>query len=244
MSTNLTKIEYVYSVAEKNASYWFTMKDTQDAIVLEHRTGTSIEDMKAQLDNFFEYNEGVYKIELRNTPDPMGRRTKYLTYNIKNFASDKKQTTITGQGFSQPINNDDKPTGREFFQIAQSREDKIRELLEQNHLLRLEHLQEKNRLENELFRMKFLQENKNEDSKMTEMIMGVLPAFFGSSNQVAVSGVGDAPVTNENDRISNAINRLIKVDKNFVTNLEKLANLAEKNKTVYDMAINQLNSFA
>lgn len=248
MSTNLTKIEYVYSVADSNASFWFTMRDSQDAIVLEHRTGSSVEDMKKQLDNFFQFNEGVYKIELRNTPDPQGRRTKYLTYNIKSFLSDKT-TPINGTTpFTNPNNNsDDKPTGREFFQIAQTREDKIRELLEQNHLLRLEHLQEKNRLENELFRMKFLQENKNEDGKMTEMIMGVLPAFFGNlgnSTTVGVSGVGDAPIGSTNDRITSCINRLMKADPNFVDNLEKLANLAEKNKSVYNMAISQLNNFA
>jgi hypothetical protein len=44
------------------------------------------------------------------------------------------------------------------------------------------------------------------------------------------------------ERLTKAINRLIKADANFIENLEKLADLAEKNKFIYNQAVNKLKS--
>jgi len=44
------------------------------------------------------------------------------------------------------------------------------------------------------------------------------------------------------ERLTKAINRLIKADPNFIENLEKLADLAEKNKFIYNQAVNKLKS--
>jgi hypothetical protein len=44
------------------------------------------------------------------------------------------------------------------------------------------------------------------------------------------------------ERLNKAITRLLKADPNFVNNVEKLANLAEKNPSMYKMAVQQLAS--
>jgi len=45
----------------------------------------------------------------------------------------------------------------------------------------------------------------------------------------------------EKERIIAAINKLIKQDPNFASNLEKLADLSEKKPFIYKQAIEQLN---
>ena len=41
-------------------------------------------------------------------------------------------------------------------------------------------------------------------------------------------------------KLNAAINKLMKLDYNFVANIEKLAELAENKPTLYKMAVNQL----
>lgn len=46
----------------------------------------------------------------------------------------------------------------------------------------------------------------------------------------------------DKEKILAAINKLSKLDANLAENLTKLADLAEKNKFVYDQAVKQLKS--
>lgn len=46
----------------------------------------------------------------------------------------------------------------------------------------------------------------------------------------------------DKEKILTAINKLAKLDANIAENLTKLAELAEKNKFVYDQAVKQLKS--
>ena len=46
----------------------------------------------------------------------------------------------------------------------------------------------------------------------------------------------------DKEKILTAINKLAKLDANLAENLTKLAELAEKNKFVYDQAVKQLKS--
>jgi len=46
----------------------------------------------------------------------------------------------------------------------------------------------------------------------------------------------------DKEKILAAINKLVKFDANLADNLTKLAELAEKNKFVYDQAVKQLKS--
>jgi hypothetical protein len=44
------------------------------------------------------------------------------------------------------------------------------------------------------------------------------------------------------ERLTKAINRLIKADPEFIANIEKLADLAEKSPFIYKQAVNKLKS--
>lgn len=46
----------------------------------------------------------------------------------------------------------------------------------------------------------------------------------------------------QKQQILDAINRLVKADPNFAENITKLADLADKNKFIYNQAVNKLKS--
>lgn len=86
------------------------------------------------------------------------------------------------------------------------------------------------------------------EGDMTEKVLPYLAGIFGNVVPGApINGIPQEPHLNgpadENKvRLMNAINRLIKVDKNFIGNLEKLADLAESSPMTYSIAIQKLNS--
>jgi hypothetical protein len=49
-------------------------------------------------------------------------------------------------------------------------------------------------------------------------------------------------IMSDKEKILTAINKLAKLDANLADNLNKLAELAEKNKFVYEQAVKQLKS--
>jgi len=49
-------------------------------------------------------------------------------------------------------------------------------------------------------------------------------------------------IMTDKEKILTAINKLAKIDANLAENLTKLAELAERNKFIYDQAVKQLKS--
>lgn len=66
---------------------------------------------------------------------------------------------------------------------------------------------------------------------------GAAPVINGFPNEPHITGPDDFKT-----RLIGAVNRLTKVDKNFVENLEALADLAEKSPITYNLAISKLHS--
>jgi hypothetical protein len=81
--------------------------------------------------------------------------------------------------------------------------------------------------------------------------------MFGGGSNIALSGFDtmDLPVmettkTNtikpmvddNRQKINNAVVRLIKADKNFADNISKLADIADENPLIYNMAISKLQA--
>lgn len=77
-------------------------------------------------------------------------------------------------------------------------------------------------------------------------IQGLDLSSFGKKAQAPMNGVDtmEQPKNTQNKQAQmvQAINKLIKHDPNFSDNISKLADLAERNPTVYKMAVQQLNS--
>jgi hypothetical protein len=89
------------------------------------------------------------------------------------------------------------------------------------------------------------------EAKIQGIINNVLPTFMnGFAGNAPMNGM---PVeekktmennnnTTQRDRIIAAVNKLVKSDPNFATNIEKLAALREKNPDTYNTAVKMLNS--
>jgi hypothetical protein len=71
--------------------------------------------------------------------------------------------------------------------------------------------------------------------------------------QSPMNGVGSvAPImdnimntntqANPQEKVINAVNKLMQVDSDFPTNIEKLAKLASEKPAIYQMAVNYLNN--
>lgn len=77
-------------------------------------------------------------------------------------------------------------------------------------------------------------------------IQGLDLSSFGKKPQAPMNGVDtmEQPTNTQSKQVQmvQAINKLIKHDPNFADNISKLAELAERNPTVYKMAVQQLNS--
>ena len=87
-----------------------------------------------------------------------------------------------------------------------------------------------------------LEDNKSEFKE----IMGSLGSYFMANGGNTMNGVAFTEsktknMNTEKERLIQAINTLQKLDANFITNLCKLAELAETKPFIYNQAINQLN---
>lgn len=87
-----------------------------------------------------------------------------------------------------------------------------------------------------------LEDNKSEFKE----IMGSLGSYFMANGGNTMNGVPFTEsktknMNTEKERLIQAINTLQKLDANFITNLCKLAELAETKPFIYNQAINQLN---
>jgi len=115
---------------------------------------------------------------------------------------------------------------------------KIQQLEMENRYLQDKHTSEMARLE------KDYEDKLSSDKKIEGIIGSVLPAMGLGGNGIA--GITQEKATMEastsKEKIINAINILVHNDANFVENITKLAELSKKNKTIYEMAVKQLNS--
>jgi hypothetical protein len=83
----------------------------------------------------------------------------------------------------------------------------------------------------------------NPNSAFDQAALTALTGLFGGGGGgININGIGDAPVMESltTTKLNAAINKLMKLDYNFVANIEKLAELAEQKPTLYKMAVNQL----
>lgn len=133
-------------------------------------------------------------------------------------------------------------------------------LLQQNYDQRIAALEEKHKAEIAAIKKEAETEKRisalelklkeSKDSDITEKLLPVLAGMFGVQAP-ALAGTPeaqDAHITGIEElepkaRLMKAINTLISLDKDFIKNIEKLAELAKTNNFVYKMAISKLNTY-
>lgn len=96
-----------------------------------------------------------------------------------------------------------------------------------------------------LRRIEKLEAEKNEGSDV-DKYLPLIAGIFGNQMPVPLAGNDpniNGPGNEVHERINNAIKILYKNDKNFVSNLEKLAQISQNNPLVYAVAIEKLKEY-
>jgi len=121
--------------------------------------------------------------------------------------------------------------------------DRFNDKLRQSEIDRL-------RLEYELKMLALTNENKTGfDHPLAQAAINGFLGMLNNNGSGAIPTSGTPPIngagagTDAAARLKTAITKLVKLDPDFVINLEKLATLAETNPAMYNQAVNLLNSF-
>jgi hypothetical protein len=113
--------------------------------------------------------------------------------------------------------------------------------------LQMENKYLQDRHNSEIERVKKEYEDKlSSDRKIEGIIGSVLPAMgLGGSGMAGINGINgtaEAPVSSAKEKVLKSVNILLQNDPDFPENISKLAELVQKNKTIYQLAVKQLNS--
>lgn len=121
--------------------------------------------------------------------------------------------------------------------------DRFNDKLRQSEIDRL-------RLEYELKMLALTNENKTGfDHPLAQAAINGFLGMLNNNGSGAIPTNGTPPINgagaeaNAAARLKTALTKLVKLDPEFVINLEKLATLAETNPAMYNQAVNLLNSF-
>ena len=119
--------------------------------------------------------------------------------------------------------------------------DRFNDKLRQSEIDRL-------RLEYELKMLALTNENKTGfDHPLAQAAINGFLGMLNNNGAGAIPTNGTPPINgaeaNAAARLKTALTKLVKLDPDFVINLEKLATLAETNPAMYNQAVNLLNSF-
>lgn len=116
--------------------------------------------------------------------------------------------------------------------------------IEERFNARLDAIEQKYKYESEIKDLKRQLEETKQGNPMVEKVLGaVLPMLQPRPQAVAgVSGDDTDKVDDTRVRVSHAVQRLMAVDQDFVSNLEALADLAEQNTAMYNLAITNLKN--
>ena len=145
--------------------------------------------------------------------------------------------------------------GSDYMSIISAKDDKIEKLQSEMFANMMAAMAKQHELQ-----MEALKTNLNKDTGNDALMQTAITAIsgmFGGGSNIALSGFDtmDLPVmettkTNtikpmvddNRQKINNAVVRLIKADKNFADNISKLADIADENPLIYNMAISKLQA--
>jgi hypothetical protein len=222
---------------------YFRISDGSDNVVYDQQNeGFNSEKAMAEVKRFFDNNEGVYSIVLRNKRTKVGNGYREMgTYTVFNTREVPVQKEIAMNGFDNQVNNGAFGGSSDIQSLIaqmQKKDERIQELIQSNFLALMDEKNKQFDLKLEMLK----KETANPNSAFDQAALTALTGLFGGGGGVNINGLGDAPVM-ENEttkRLNTAITKLLKLDYNFVANLEKLCKLAEEKPTLYKMAVTQL----
>ena len=247
---NLTNIKYLYDLMDKEGFTYFTIYDSKGSPMRDQcNENYTVEDAKADLSQFLEYNSGVFRVEFRRTKQN-NATTKNYSFTIDNMKSERED--------EMPMGN--MGAGMDYMSVIRAKDEKIDKLQSEMFANMMAAMNKQHELQVEALKNEYKNANGGNDQLMQSAI-SALSGMFGGSN-IGLSGIDTltSPVTEEktqnitnnlNDNkmidderkiINSAVVRLMNNDKDFASNISKLADLCEENPLIYKMAISKLEA--
>ena len=241
---NLTNIKYLYDLMDKEGFTFFTIYDSKGSPMRDQiNESYSVEDSKADLSQFLEYNSGVFRVEFRRTKANHAS-TKNYSFTIDNFIKDEP---------IQGIGNPDQ--GTDYMSVIRAKDEKIDKLQSEMFANMMAAMNKQHEMQIETLKSEMKNADGGNDALMQTAISALGGMFGGGgASNVALSGLDtlEIPETKINTNngmvddtkktINNAVVRLMKGDKEFAENISKLADLCDENPLIYNLAIGKLKA--
>ena len=241
---NLTNIKYLYDLMDKEGFTFFTIYDSKGSPMRDQTNESySVEDSKADLNQFLEYNSGVFRVEFRRTKANHAS-TKNYSFTIDNFIQDEPI-----QGIGNPNQ------GTDYMSVIRAKDEKIDKLQSEMFANMMAAMNKQHEMQIETLKSEMKNADGGNDALMQTAISALGGMFGGGgASNVALSGLDtlEIPETKINTSngmvddtkktINNAVVRLMKGDKEFAENISKLADLCDENPLIYNLAIGKLKA--
>ena len=241
---NLTNIKYLYDLMDKEKFTFFTIYDSKGSPMRDQTNESySVEDSKADLSQFLEYNSGVFRVEFRRTK-ANHTTTKNFSFTIDNFI---KEEPMQGIG---NVNE-----GTDYMSVIRAKDEKIDKLQSEMFANMMAAMNKQHEMQIETLKSEMKNADGGNDALMQTAISALGGMFGGGgASNVALSGLDtlEVPETKINTNkgmvddtkktINNAVVRLMKGDKEFAENISKLADLCDENPLIYNLAIGKLKA--
>lgn len=240
--------DFVLQTAKDSAFKSFIIYNPQGEPVYMGDDARAFGDKFAELDNWLRNNTGVYKIQLRNTHSKglYPQRGTYSKILIGEFdvSLEKERKGIGALDVFQGVPNMD---------VIRTYESEIRTLD-----------REVSRLTNELAirDLKFEQLQRDHERELSTAkdpqkhmmgALGQMAGIFGPAMGMSrtpaepnISGISPSPVIAPGDEkqvLIDLVNKMLKLDENFVHNLGKLVRLAETNPGMYAASVQMIDNY-
>ena len=229
---------------DKEGFTFFTIYDSKGSPMRDQTNESySVEDSKADLNQFLEYNSGVFRVEFRRTKANHAS-TKNYSFTIDNFIQDEPI-----QGIGNPNQ------GTDYMSVIRAKDEKIDKLQSEMFANMMAAMNKQHEMQIETLKSEMKNADGGNDALMQTAISALGGMFGGGgASNVALSGLDtlEIPETKINTSngmvddtkktINNAVVRLMKGDKEFAENISKLADLCDENPLIYNLAIGKLKA--
>jgi TolA-binding protein len=245
MYSNSTDIEYVFDVMISDGFRFFKIINASGNVQMDQSNpGVSPEQAVNSLKHFLLHNRGLFTVVLRDKAKASpGSGNNNRTFYISNTQS----VPISGTGTEKNI-----PIGSMYGNDAIGLHEKISQLQDRIVQMNIEHQEKLLSKERELMNLQMQMKSQSEQDTILGLGAGILKDMFsGGGQNVGLQGIGDEPLEDVavktssefSPEITSAVKRLAKADPDLGQNLTSLADLAEKNKTMYNQGVAMIKGF-
>lgn len=228
---------------DKENFVYFTVYDNKNSPMRDQcNENYSVQDAKDDLEQFLQYNSGVFRIEFRRTKNNTPT-TKNFGFTIDNIKSEPKESM---QGIGSFDNSQD------FLSIISQKDEKIEKLQSEMFANMISSMAKVNEMQMENLKNAMKKDTGND--ALLQTAITAISGMFGGGNSIGLAGLetmempttttktNTPPMDSTKQAINNAVIRLIKADNNFAEHITKLADLADENPLIYNMAIGKLQA--